>query len=289
MPPKCRPGPCGRRPRPPVQDKLDKVSGNGNVRMRIAQLRDVQQGLLTLDEMQEADEYARQPMDDFGEPLPAFAAGADDDDDWHVGGAAGGGALDTESLRQAARAAAAAAPAVNLTAEQVERMARNRQLALERAAALRAVERQASEAAAGGSVGGDEFPEEDEGDPAHMGDYPDDVSDCDEEMAAQMLGDIEEDEPVLVRGDPAPQAPRAAAGLEAGAEAGRVGGTGGTAAAEAETQAYAGESQIPGGGESPVAAVAELSASLSGARPEDEAAERRARALAEAMAIDEDF
>lgn len=271
-----------------MQEKLDKVSGNGDVRMRIAQLRDVQQGLLTLDEMQEADEYARQPMDDFGEPLPVFAAGADDDDDWHVGGAAGGGALDTESLRQAARAAAAAAPAVNLTAEQVERMARNRQLALERAAALRAVERQASEAAAGGSVGGDEFPEEDEGYPAHMGDYPDDVSDCDEEMAAQMLGDIEEDEPVLARGDPPPQAPRAAAGLEAGAEAGRVGGTGGTAAAEAETQAYAGESQI-GGGESPVAAVAELSASSSGARPEDEAAERRARALAEAMAIDEDF
>jgi hypothetical protein len=253
------------------------VSGNGDVRLRIAQLRDVQQGLLTLEEMQEADADARQPTDDFGEPLPVFAA--DDDDDWHVGG---GGT-------EPARRAAGAALAVNLAAEQMERMARNRQLAIEKAAALmREAGRQGEggqgevgRVPAGGWAGADEFPEEEDGYSDDMGGFPD--SNCDEQMAAQMLGDIEdEDDAPILRGTGA--LPPWPARVDPSAD--RV--AGGAAAAQAETQAYGdlAESLVEA---SPGHADPLEGVGSSGLPPEDETAERRARALADAMALDDDF
>jgi hypothetical protein len=261
--------------------------------MRIAQLRDVQQGLLTLEEMQQADEYAQQPMDDFGEPLPVFAPGADDDDDWHVDGAVGGDARAGGSPAGEARAA------VGLSAEQAERAARNRQAAIERAAALKA-QREGAQAAAGpsgGAVGADQFLDGDDDYPEDEGGYPDDdeVAGFDEEMAAQMVGDIdidvEDGMDDFGGGMHQPRGGEAVAGEATGTKMGPEVMRGTSVAAQAETQDVD-TSQSQTGGED-LAAGAELSAlegvgSL-GEMPGDDAAERRARALADAMAMDEDF
>jgi len=295
--------------------KLDKLGGNAAVRSRISFLRDVQQGLASLDDLQEIeDNYNAHRVDEFGLPLDddapdlgPSAALDDDDDDWHVGSSAAhsAGASATAAMEAAARTAARAEGPVTVTAEQVERMARNRQIAIERAAALRAQrEGGAAAPAAGGAAGAepaeDEFPEE-EGYP----DEDDEINDDDEAMAAE-FGDLDDefDAPAEHPAQHARHVAERAAAAQAAAAQAETAAYGcaetgaeeldaaGTRAAEAETEAYgametqaATEAEAEPVSAADAAAMSSMDAAL--ADTAGDAAERRAQALADAMDMEE--
>eukprot|EP00967_Tisochrysis_lutea_P115400 scaffold184856_cov30-Tisochrysis_lutea.AAC.2 len=316
------------------------MGAGGNVRDRIRQCRDITQGHMTLDELHELeDRYEQSNLDDFGFTTNAprdhsIATGAadDEDGDWFMGSGSAPTCSSTAAsaaaaaVREAARAAATQAAPVSVTAEQAERMERNRQLALQRAAARGATgsaTQGANSYASGGMSAADlldpdgypddtdvvagGFPEEDD----DNGGYPDDddeINDDDEAMAEKMLGDIEDD---LDEDNAVHTVPPTRTVLHSCTGASLRNGSRdetGTRAVPAalatvtdtEPNSAVGESQLEitaAEGDGPATVLDETLADTlateaeSGAfDDEDRAAqERRARALADAMAMDEDF